>query len=73
MILAMNMSMTGVSGASLRALRLRVGFSQAEFARQMGVTRQRVSTVEAFARVPDNAARRYFAVLERILAETPGT
>lgn len=55
------------TGPRLQALREGLRLTQAELARQMGVVRQRVATIESQAVVPAVAAERYVQALDVIV------
>lgn len=65
--------MTQPTGLDLKVERIRARVTASKIAREMGVTRQRVSAIEALAVVPDEAAKRYAEALVSLTtdAQTP--
>jgi DNA-binding transcriptional regulator YiaG len=59
------------TGPRLQALRDGFRLTQAELAREMGVVRQRVATIESQAVVPTAAAERYLRALGAIVKRRP--
>lgn len=57
-----------IPGADLRALRRIAEVSQIALARRLGVSRTRLQTIEAAARVTERTAQRYYDALGRVEA-----